>query len=53
MRTEPPAAFDNRQSLTHYDAILRHAGEAVSVVKKYRGLNATDRSNLMAFLGSL
>ena len=41
------------QSLTGTDAILRHAGEASAVTKKFRALGATEKSQLLAFLGSL
>ena len=41
------------QSLTGTDAVLRHAGEASAVTKKFRALGATEKSQLLAFLGSL
>jgi CxxC motif-containing protein (DUF1111 family) len=41
------------QSLTTTDAILRHAGEAVAVTRKFRGLTTTEKSQLLAFLSSL
>lgn len=34
-------------------AIKKHGGEAATVVTTYKGLNATDSANLLAFLGSL
>jgi hypothetical protein len=34
-------------------AILRHGGEAATVVGNYTALNSTDSANLLAFLGSL
>jgi CxxC motif-containing protein (DUF1111 family) len=34
-------------------AILRHGGEASTVVANYTALNSTDSANLLAFLGSL
>jgi CxxC motif-containing protein (DUF1111 family) len=40
-------------SLTIVAAITRHGGEAATVVANFQGLNSTDSSNLMAFLGSL
>ncbi|HKX30567.1 MAG TPA: di-heme oxidoredictase family protein [Blastocatellia bacterium] len=40
-------------SLTLNDAILRHAGEATTVVNSYRALSATAKSQLITFLRSL
>jgi CxxC motif-containing protein (DUF1111 family) len=40
-------------SLTFTDAILRHAGEATIVTNRFRGLSATQQSNLIVFLQSL
>jgi len=40
-------------SLTIVAAITRHGGEATTVVANFQGLNSTDSSNLLAFLGSL
>jgi len=34
-------------------AILRHGGEAATVVSNYQALDSTDSANLLAFLGSL
>ena len=34
-------------------AILRHGGEAATVVLNYQGLDSTDSANLLAFLNSL
>jgi CxxC motif-containing protein (DUF1111 family) len=34
-------------------AILKHGGEAATVVGNYTALNSTDSANLLAFLGSL
>jgi hypothetical protein len=34
-------------------AILKHGGEAATVVANYQALDSTDSSNLLAFLGSL
>jgi CxxC motif-containing protein (DUF1111 family) len=34
-------------------AILRHGGEAATVVGNYKALDSTDSTNLLAFLGSL
>jgi CxxC motif-containing protein (DUF1111 family) len=41
------------ESLTRNDAILRHAGEATSVINSYRGLSTTQKNQLVAFLNSL
>jgi CxxC motif-containing protein (DUF1111 family) len=41
------------QSMTTHDAILRHAGQANSVVNNYRGLSAAQKSQLLTFLNSL
>src|SRR5262245_12060209 len=41
------------QSLTQIDAILRHAGEANGVTKKFKSLGAAERTQLLTFLGSL
>jgi CxxC motif-containing protein (DUF1111 family) len=40
-------------SVTHNDAILRHAGEAASVTSRYRGLSQTQRNQILTFLRSL
>ncbi len=40
-------------SVTHYDAILRHAGESASVTTRYRGLTQTQRNQILTFLRSL
>jgi len=40
-------------SLTFTDSILRHAGEATIVTNRFRGLSATQQSNLIVFLQSL
>jgi CxxC motif-containing protein (DUF1111 family) len=34
-------------------AILRHGGEATTVISNYKALDATDSANLLAFLSSL
>ena len=52
MRTRSRLMHDG-QSLTTTDAILRHAGEATAVTRKFRGLTTTERSQLLAFLSSL
>ena len=40
-------------TFTNNEAILRHAGQARGVTTKYKGLGATDRALLLAFLDSL
>ncbi|KAF0205994.1 MAG: thiol oxidoreductase-like protein, partial [bacterium] len=40
-------------SLTVNDAILRHAGEAKTIIKKYRRLPDTQKQQLLTFLKSL
>ena len=41
------------QSVTAHDAILRHAGQATSVINNYRGLGAAQKAQLLTFLNSL
>jgi CxxC motif-containing protein (DUF1111 family) len=40
-------------SVTHNDAILRHAGEAATVTSRYRALSQTQRDQILTFLRSL
>jgi len=40
-------------SLTRNEAILRHAGEATSVINSYRNLTTTQKNQLVTFLNSL
>ena len=40
-------------SLTRNEAILRHAGEAGSVIFNYRSLSTADKNALITFLNSL
>ncbi|HEU4733033.1 MAG TPA: di-heme oxidoredictase family protein [Kofleriaceae bacterium] len=40
-------------SFTVTDAITRHAGQASTAVSNFNALGATDRANLLAFIGSL
>jgi len=40
-------------SVTRSDAILRHAGEANSVINRYRGLSDNQKNQLITFLNSL
>jgi CxxC motif-containing protein (DUF1111 family) len=41
------------ESLTRNEAILRHAGEATSVINNYRNLSNTQQNQLITFLNSL
>src|SRR5258707_1200216 len=41
------------ESLTRNEAILRHAGEANSVINNYNGLSTTQKNQLITFLNSL
>ena len=41
------------ESLTRNDAILRHAGQATSVINNYNSLSTTNKNRLIAFLNSL
>jgi CxxC motif-containing protein (DUF1111 family) len=52
VRTQPRHMHDGA-SLTFTDAILRHAGEALTVINRFRGLNATQRNQIVVFLQSL
>ncbi len=40
-------------SFTREEAVLRHAGQAVAVTRRYQGLTSTEKSALLAFLDSL
>jgi CxxC motif-containing protein (DUF1111 family) len=40
-------------SVTLNDAILRHKGQATSVIDRYKRLSSSDRGKLIAFLDSL
>jgi len=40
-------------SLTRNEAILRHAGEATSVINSYRNLSTTQKNQIVSFLTSL
>jgi CxxC motif-containing protein (DUF1111 family) len=60
MRTPPLWGMRSRnrlmhdgESLTRNDAILRHAGEATSVINSYRALSTNQKNQLVAFLNSL
>ena len=52
LRTRPRLMHDG-ESLTRNEAILRHAGEATSVINNYRNLTNTQKNQLIAFLNSL
>lgn len=41
------------ETLTRNEAILRHAGQATSVINGYRNLSANQKNQLVAFLNSL
>ena len=41
------------ESLTFTDSILRHAGEATTVINRFRALTATQRNQIVVFLQSL
>ena len=60
MRTSPLWGLRTKDRLMHdllsftrNDAILRHGGEATSVVNNYRALSNAQKSQLMTFLNSL
>jgi stage V sporulation protein SpoVS len=50
--SSPPYGHDGR-SATLNDAILRHGGEAQLARDHYAALSSVDRSNVLAFLGTL
>lgn len=52
MRTRERLMHDGA-SLTRGEAILRHAGQATSVINRYRALSTTQKNQLVAFLNSL
>jgi CxxC motif-containing protein (DUF1111 family) len=41
------------ESLTFTESILRHAGEALAVINRFRSLSATQRNQIVVFLQSL
>ena len=41
------------ETLTFTDAILRHAGEATTVINRFRALTATQRNQIVTFIQSL
>ena len=60
MRTAPLWGMRTRNELMHdaetytrNEAILRHAGEATSVINAYRNLSTAQKNQLVAFLNSL
>jgi CxxC motif-containing protein (DUF1111 family) len=52
MRTRDRLMHDG-ESLLRNDAILRHAGEANTVINNYRALSTTQKNQLITFLNSL
>lgn len=52
LRTKPRLMHD-LLSFTRNDAILRHGGEATSVVNNYRQLTKSQKEQLVTFLNSL
>jgi len=52
IRTHPRHMHDGA-SLTFTDSILRHAGEALGVINRFRSLSATQRNQIVVFLQSL
>ncbi len=52
LRTRTRLMHDG-ESLTIKDAILRHAGQASTVITTYNGLSGGQKNKLLAFLGSL
>jgi len=52
MRTRNRLMHDG-ESLTRNEAILRHAGQATSVINNYNALSTTNKNRLIAFLNSL
>jgi CxxC motif-containing protein (DUF1111 family) len=51
--TKAGGLMHDNGSTTISAAILRHGGEAATVVTNYKALSSTDSSNLLAFLGNL
>jgi CxxC motif-containing protein (DUF1111 family) len=51
-RTHPRHMHDG-DTLTFNEAILRHAGEATTVINRYRGLSLAQRNAIVTFLQSL
>jgi len=52
MRTRNELMHDG-ENYTRNEAILRHAGEATSVINSYRSLSTAQKNQLVAFLNSL
>lgn len=52
LRTRPRLMHDGL-SLTRYDAVERHGGEATGVMNSYHALTATQRAQVLKFLSSL
>jgi CxxC motif-containing protein (DUF1111 family) len=60
VRTAPLWGVRSRTRLMHdgesvstHDAILRHAGQATSVINNYRGLSGAQKTQLLTFLNTL
>ncbi len=60
VRTAPLWGVRSRTRLMHdgesvsaHDAILRHAGQATTVINNYRGLSAAQKAQLLTFLNTL
>jgi CxxC motif-containing protein (DUF1111 family) len=52
VRTRPRLMHDG-ETVNRNEAILRHAGEATSVINNYRNLSTSDKNRLITFLNSL
>jgi CxxC motif-containing protein (DUF1111 family) len=52
LRTRPRLMHDG-ETLNRNEAILRHAGQATSVINNYRNLSTTQKNQLITFLNSL
>jgi CxxC motif-containing protein (DUF1111 family) len=52
VRTRPRLMHDG-ETVNRNEAILRHAGEATSVINNYRNLSTSDKNKLITFLNSL
>ena len=52
LRTRPRLMHDG-ETLNRNEAILRHAGQATSVINNYRNLSTTQKNQLILFLNSL
>jgi CxxC motif-containing protein (DUF1111 family) len=52
VRTRPRLMHDG-ETVNRNEAILRHAGEATSVINSYRNLSTTQKNQIITFLNSL